>query len=252
MINNLRRITTNLYRGSAPSPKDVLWLKKNLKINKIISLDEHFGKIIDKTTRILGIKHLILPIDGNNKKTLLNLFSHNLKHLLLDDGPTYIHCHYGKDRTGLVAALFKCKYMGMSPDDAIKEAKSLGFGVNVDPKITHLYEKLIKTCKPEQDVNNADIVSNEREYKGDYKDTYLDEGRQCSFSPYLIPTKQNPFNSVYNTINDQSPTRENYEDYKSIKEHKEKSVVPLIGLFNNDAGIAGAGPTLNYTGFIYD
>ena len=251
MIHRLRKVTNNLYRGSAPSPKDVLWLKDNLGIKKIISLDQLSGDRINKITKLLGIFHYILPLN-HTKESLVRFLHHNLKDVFLKNGPTYVHCFAGKDRTGLAVALLQCKYLGKSTEQAIHEAKLLGFGVGLDPKLLHLYENIIKSCKPVNDKNNADIVSNEREYKGDYKDTYLDEGRQCSFSPYLIPTKQNPFNSVYNTINDQSPTRENYEDYKSIKEHKEKSVVPLIGLFNNDAGIAGAGPTLNYTGFIYD
>jgi hypothetical protein len=108
-------------------------------------------------------------------------------------------------------------------------------------------------CKPAKDVNNADIVSNEREYVGDGRDSYLDEAHPGSFAPYLDQTRQNPMDAVYNYINDQSPTRENYQEYKSIKEHdKEEDVVPMVGVFNNDAGGRGFGPTENYSGFFYD
>jgi hypothetical protein len=60
--------------------------------------------------------------------------------------------------------------------------------------------------------------------------------------------------AVYNFINDQSPTRENYQQYKSIKEHDydKDDVVPLVGVFDNDAGGRGFGPTENAGGFIYD
>jgi len=253
MIHKFRKVAPNLYRGSAPDPKDVLRLKNELGIKKIISLDKEDGERISRTCKLLGINQVKIYLDGT-RQSLLDLLHHNLKELLLDGGPTFFHCHAGKDRTGLLAALFKCKYMGVSPDKAIEEAKSLGFGLGVNPKVTKLYEQIIKSCKPENDSNNADIVSNEREYIGDNRDSFLDEGHQGSFAPYLSKTRQDPMDAVYNYIDDQSPTRQNYQDYKSIKEHdqEEEDVVPLVGIFNNDAGGRGFGPTENYGGFFYD
>ncbi len=252
MIHKLREVIKGLYRGSAPSPKDVLWLKDNLGINKIVSLDQETGDKIDRACKVLGIKHVKMYID-ETKQSLLKFLNYDLKKLLLDNGPTFFHCHHGKDRTGLVAALFKCKYMGMDPEKALEEAKSLGFGVGVDPKIVHLYEKIIKSCKPDKDINNADIVSNEREYISDNRDSFLDEGHQGSFAPFLNKTRQDPMDAVYNYIDDQSPTRENYfESKEPIKEHKDEHVVPMVGVFNNDAGGRGFGPTENYSGFFYD
>lgn len=252
MIQRFRKITPMLFRGSAPSPKDVLRLKNELGINKIVSLDEASGERISRTCKLLSINQVKIYLDGS-RQTLLELLNHNLKSLLLDDGPTFFHCQAGKDRTGLLAALFKCKYMGMSPDSALDEAKSLGFGLGVNPKVIKLYENIIKACKPEVDSNSADIVSNEREYIGDNRDSFLDEGHQGSFAPYLSKTRQDPMDAVYNYIDDQSPTRQNYQDYKSIKEHnQEEDVIPLVGVFNNDAGARGFGPTENYGGFFYD
>jgi len=253
MIHRFRKVAKDLYRGSAPDPKDVLRLKNELSINKIISLDEEDGERISRTCQLLGINQVKIYLDGT-RQSLLELLNHNLKELLLDGGPTFFHCHAGKDRTGLLAALFKCKYMGVSPDKAIEEAKSLGFGLGVNPKVIKLYEQVIKSCKPEGDHNNVDIVSNEREYIGDSRDSFLDEGHQGSFAPYLSKTRQDPMDAVYNYIDDQSPTRQNYQDYKSIKEHnqEEEDVVPLVGIFNNDAGGRGFGPTENYGGFFYD
>ena len=250
MIHRFKKVTDGVYRGSAPSPKDVKDLKEKYGINKIISLDQKTGDRIVRTCKLLQINHFIIPLDGT-KKSLLNFLSHDFKKLLIEDGPTFFHCFHGKDRTGLLAAIFKCKYMGISPQDALKEAKSLGFGIGVDPEIIEVYEKIIKSCKQDSDENNADIVSNQRDYKGDKFDSYLDEGNPKSFAPYLSVTKQDQYDMVYNPINDQSTTRENYKE--PIKEHIEKDdIVPMVGVFNNDAGGRGFGPTENYTGFFYD
>jgi hypothetical protein len=251
MIHRLRKVTEGLYRGSAPSPKDVLWLKDNLNIKKIISLDLNSGQKINRITKLLDISHIILPLN-HTKSSLINFLHHDLKKLFLEDGPTYVHCFMGKDRTGFVVALLECRYLNKTPEFALHEARKLGFGIGLDPKITHLYEKIIKSCKHENDSNNADIVSNEREYKGDNKDSFLDEGHLGSFAPYLSQVRQYPYDNVYLQINDQSPTRENYKSKPNKLEEEEGNNVPLVGLFNNDAGGQGFGPAINMTGFIYD
>lgn len=260
MIHKFREVAPGVYRGSAPTPKDVMHLRDALGIRKIISLDRDTGEKIDRACKLLGIQHVKLYIE--DRRGLLKLFEHNLKDLLLKGGPTFFHCHHGKDRTGLLAALFKCKYMGMNPEDAIEEAKSLGFGIGVPPKIVSLYEKLIRSCKPATDENSLDIVSIEREYKGDNRDSFLDESRQDSFSPYLDHTKQAPEDWPYNYIVEQSPTRQNYQNYKNekaIKPYAEETeglskedLVPNVGIYNNDSQVHGFGPTEQNGGFISD
>jgi protein tyrosine/serine phosphatase len=252
MLYRFRQVAPTLFRGSAPTIQDLEWLKNSLGIRKIVSLDQVAGHKIDRACKLLGLNHVKLYINGD-RASLMRALHHNLKKLLLEDGPTYIHCHHGKDRTGLLVALLQCKYLGMDPERAIQEAKSLGFGIGLDPKTTHLYEKLIRHCKPSQDTNSADIVSNEREYKGDNRDTFLDESRQDSFAPFLDHTKQAPADFVFNYIMEQSPTRQNYSD-KSIKEHdmQEDDAVPQVGTYDNDAGVKGFGPSENNGGFIYD
>lgn len=250
MISRLRVVIPDvLYRGSAPTPKDVLELKDKLGINKIVSLDKKSGEAISRACKMLGIDQVKLYIE-HDRKSLFDFVSQDMKKLFLEGGPTFVHCLHGKDRTGLACAIVKCKFLGMSPDKAIREAKSLGFGVGVDPKTVHTYENIIRHCKPEKDTNNADIVSLEREYKGDNRDSFLDEGHQGSFAPHLDHTKQYPMDSVYNYINDQSPTRQNYPDTSLFRYDPEKgSVIPNVGEFDNDAGQRGFGPSENYNGF---
>lgn len=246
-------VPDKLFRGSAPSPQDVKELKDKFNIKQIISLDYDSAKRIERACKLLGIKQIVLPIDFLSlKNDLLNIFQYNLKSLLLKNAPTFVHCLAGKDRTGLIIALFKVKYMGMDPEEAIDEAKSLGFGVGVNPKVVELFEKLIRNSKVSKDSlkDNSTIVSNQRQYIGDNRDTFLDESRQGSFAPYLSPTRQYPVDALYNYINDQSPTRENYKS--PVLQTTDRDMVPLVGLFNNDAGARGFGPVENMTGFFYD
>lgn len=251
MISKFLRVDDGLYRGSAPSPKDVQMLKNKYGVNKIISLDQNCANVISNACKLLGIKQVVIDLN-EDKNTLVNLLKNDLQSLLKSDGPTFVHCRHGKDRTGLVIAMYECKYKGKDPEKAIAEAKQLGFGVGVDPSFTSLYEKLIRASKKSTDNNNADIVSNERESKGDSRDSYLDEADRSSFEAYLGKNLMDQDDPVYSTINRQSPTRQNYND-KPISEHVlEEDYMPQVGVYDNSAGIAGVGPSENVGGFIHD
>jgi hypothetical protein len=250
MIRRFREVIPGvLYRGSAPSPKDIQNLKEKLGIRKVVSFDKETGNRINRVCKLLGIQHVEMYLNGD-KKSLLHFLTQDFKKLFLEGGPTFMHCHEGKDRTGLAAALVECKFLGMAPDKAIQKAKSLGFGIGLPPQITHLYEKLIRSCKPSKDNNSADIVSNERTYVGDNRDSFLDEGHQGSFAPYLDHTRQNPMDALYPYTLDQSPTRENYPDTPLFQHDPSKSVtVPNVGEYDNDAGQRGFGPVERMDGF---
>jgi protein tyrosine phosphatase (PTP) superfamily phosphohydrolase (DUF442 family) len=247
MIQRFSKVTDNVYRGGAPTIADVILLNNKLGIKKIISLDELSGKHISNITRSLGMKHIFSPIDWTNA-SLLNIFSYNFKDLFLTDGPVFIHCKHGKDRTGLIVAVFKCKCLGEDPEIALEDAKSFGFGGGLKPQTLVLFENIIRKCKPlkNDNNNNADIVSNQREQKL----SIMDPESPKSFAPHLDQTKQYPNQVVYNSVNDQSTTRENFN--QEIAPSKNKNVIPLIGVYNNNAGIHGAGPTEPAGGFIYN
>jgi|SRR5579864_7353657 len=250
MIRRLRAVVPGkLYRGSAPSPKDVMELTDKLGVKKIVSLDQQSGDRIDRACKLLGIQHIKMYID-HTRKSLYHFLSQDLKKLFLEGGPTFVHCQEGKDRTGLAVALIECKFLGANPDEAIQKAKELGFGIGIPPKMTALYEKIIRHCKSGKDTNSADIVSMEREYKGDNRDSFLDEGHQGSFAPYLDHTRQNPMDALYPYTLDQSPTRENYPD-TSLFQHDptEQVTIPNVGEYDNDAGQRGFGPVERMDGF---
>ncbi len=253
-MKRFRKITDGLYRGSAPAPEEVISMKKHLGINKIISLDKKSGERIKSVCNELGIQHIMLPLNGR-KAGLANLLSKDLHELLMEGGPTFFHCAEGKDRTGMVAAMFRCLYMGWSFQEAMDEAKSLGFGVGINPFITGLYTNVLKKVCNENasDVNNQTIVSNLRSYKekDDGRGSPLDQATQGSFAPYLSQTRQYPYDLEYNTLNDQSPTRQNYGLKSNLQDLPQGSVeMPLVGLYDGNAGVKGFGPAEPVGGFL--
>ena len=51
-------------------------------------------------------------------------------------GQVFIHCQHGKDRTGLLAALYRVKYQGWTPEQAHKEWAALGHSGMLDTLFT--------------------------------------------------------------------------------------------------------------------
>lgn len=248
MIYRFRKVLNNVYRGSAPALKDVATLVKDYNIKKIVSLDKEDGLKIKNICKNLGIKQIIFPMYGK-RSDVLKLLSKDLKELFIDNGPTFIHCSAGKDRTGFVSALLKVKYNNEDPEEAIKEAKELGFGAFLPKewqKAIKLYEKAILNAK-EKDKNDAidSIVENSRTYIDSNRASPLDKATQQSMAVYEDTTRKYPYDNQYVTTRN--------DDYSIVVEDKEKlNRVPAVGTYDNNAGIQGVGPVENYGGFLHD
>jgi hypothetical protein len=251
MIRNFHRVNRNLFRGGMLSPKDVVMLKEKYGIEKIVSLDAEAGRRIARACKLLGIKHVMMPIDIARKSSLIKFLHHNILDLLGGE-KVFVGCVEGKDRTGLAIAIYRCKHDHWSCGRALKEAVKYGFGIGVDPKVIHLYAKIIKQacgCKDE-DLNLAyDVVSNQREYPSDYADYTLGAWEQQSWAPYDdFRVREFPFAPVdVDYYEEQYPSRQTYDlDDSGTFQHKHISV-PTIGQTNtpttmgNLAGISFVG-----------
>src|SRR5579863_8526924 len=104
MIKRFYKMNDNVYRGSAPSSSDIADLQERFGIKKIVSLDEMVGKKIDRMCKLLGIDHVIIPVDAAKVEPMAQIMELDVCKLLEDGGPTYVHCLEGKDRTGMLCA----------------------------------------------------------------------------------------------------------------------------------------------------
>jgi len=261
MLQRFRRIDRMLYRGGHPSVEDVVYLNKKFGIKRIISLDILAGKHIERVCKILEIEHIIIPIDVSDKMSIINLFEHNLDYLFGSGVPTYIHCMQGKDRTGLVAAVYRCKYQGWDCNRAIAEAKKLGFGIGIDPTTIKFYEKIIsKFCMKNhdhlhqiEDANNAsDIVSGERDSEDQYRDFNLDSLNPQSWSPYTdYRVRMYPYGDADRHYDEQFEGRNDYKLKEKNQVSINENTIPMVGQYDsNTQGISGAGPSMIGSGIM--
>jgi len=163
MPDRFAEVVEGLYRGGAPTPKEVSMLKDLWGINKIVSLDEAAGKDIQKICKKLGIQHIIWGL-GDGKDPKVAALKRRIVPSLLLDGPTYIHCRHGKDRTGMAVAMFRV-LNGWPLGDALAEAFKFGMGRGLSPSTKKSYYEAVNDfAKSLEDLSSADdAVSKTRE-----------------------------------------------------------------------------------------
>lgn len=160
MLPLFRKVSDSLYRSSAPKSDDIVWLKKKLGIDRVISLDDVSGKKIALTCKLLKIEHILLPIDYK-KSSLIHMLS-SFDKLFEGEGKskkTLVHCLHGKDRCGLFIALYRTRIENWKPKKAIKEADSMGFCSGLAPEMTKLFHSLIlNSPKEEKESDEMDVI----------------------------------------------------------------------------------------------
>lgn len=148
-IENLQKATEGIFRGARPISTDEMQTIAKMGIKNIIDLQggdvnyKHWkliswnepGELPESiaaeksVSNSLNMGFLNVPLDSLDPITVdedkaidaVLDFMHNKA-----NQPLYIHCEHGKDRTGLIVALYKIKYEGMSVQNAYNEWVNLG------------------------------------------------------------------------------------------------------------------------------
>ena len=127
-----------LYRSGQPDRRDLKRLRDAYGIRTVVNLrrvDEQDGaeglSLAEERLEVdqLGLRFFHLPIDGNAKvdPNVVNRWLEISQDP--ENRPILIHCKAGVDRTGLLAAVYRIRVQGWSPQKALDEATSEG----IDP-----------------------------------------------------------------------------------------------------------------------
>lgn len=148
-LPNFGSFGTNLYRGGRPANPAFAQLA-NLKIKTVVNLqggdgrDPDFGWLarrmqtgenqdwieFEKNKVIqMGMAFVNLPF--SSLKPLTDSDAHDIADLLKFmadpiNQPVYVHCEYGKDRTGLIIALYRVFYQNWPKQKAYDEMVAMG------------------------------------------------------------------------------------------------------------------------------
>ena len=124
----------NLYRGNAVfSPVKALRLKKK-GITQVIDLRQGNGFLVSFMRnleqlycKVLKIKYVNMGFDGYEQGAIPDMDFFEKINKLIDNGEnTYVHCYYGKHRTGHVLAMHQ-KAKGVDEKIILDQLMSIGW-----------------------------------------------------------------------------------------------------------------------------
>jgi tyrosine-protein phosphatase SIW14 len=145
-IQNAGRVTPFLYRGAQPSLADLSELKK-LGVTTIVDLRGESASTSNQErseAESLGIRFVHIPVGGFSAPSsaqLADFFS-----LLRASPPQtiFVHCEFGRDRTGVFIASYRIAFQHWSADQATNEMLAFGFNRFWHPSMTRFVRNLPK------------------------------------------------------------------------------------------------------------
>jgi len=146
-ISNFSKVDDNYYRGAQPNLQSIEYLKK-LGIKTIINLRNE-NQIVDSKEKISvlknGINYVNIPMRPDKPPTQaqINQFfnlTNNSANL-----PVYVHCLQGKDRTGIMTALYRFNEYNWSFKKTYSEMRKMGYHIYFYPRQKWFLANYIKT-----------------------------------------------------------------------------------------------------------
>jgi protein tyrosine/serine phosphatase len=141
-ITNFHKVDDSLYRGAELHSGQVKHLKK-FGIKTIINLkdeNDDSSKIEELEARKLGMNYINIPLDSskNPSPEAVQLFKSIMDNYKL--APCYVHCKHGKDRTGIMVALYRVWKHGWDYDLALSDMHQKGYQQIYRPHLNKFLE----------------------------------------------------------------------------------------------------------------
>jgi protein tyrosine phosphatase (PTP) superfamily phosphohydrolase (DUF442 family) len=128
-IFNFHVIAPGVMRGSQPSEEAIRLLKEYCGLKTIIDLRGKKKDVAQEAgvAKELGIDFINITMNAREKQGLNDI--DRCLEIMHDKSrqPVFVHCHSGKDRTGMVCAAYRIKYDGWTLDEALSEMLAYGY-----------------------------------------------------------------------------------------------------------------------------
>lgn len=134
-IHNAGKVSDNVFRGAQPNLQSFALLKQ-LGVTTIVNLrSESAGKVERERRQAAaqGMRYVYIPIGGFSNPTdeqLAAFFN------VLRETPApivFVHCEFGRDRTGVVVAAYRIAFQNWTADQALTEMLAFGFNRTFHP-----------------------------------------------------------------------------------------------------------------------
>lgn len=143
LVPNFHRVDAEMYRGGRPAYREDVYLKfAELGIRTVINLEggsqaRREQDVIERVNKKLAeqgkpsLSFISFPIDSFTGTVLSSPSTRGMDQLFTDIAkapkPIYMHCKYGKDRTGMAVVLYRMWRGESDFEDAMAEANYYHF-----------------------------------------------------------------------------------------------------------------------------
>lgn len=138
-VENFHMVSQDLYRGAQPS-QEALNDLQNIGIETIINLRLiHNDDVVGMNMNYIEIPMIAIDINDKDVIKFLQIVSKT------ENGPFFVHCQHGSDRTGVMCAMYRIVIQGWTKEEAIRELAECGYGYH------EIFDNIIKY------IDNVDI-----------------------------------------------------------------------------------------------
>jgi hypothetical protein len=232
-MKNFAPITSNFYRGSAPTEEELNMLVDLFGVRRVISLDYLTGKLIRSWNKD-RFEHIFLPLDPNAQEKN-SFYSFLFDHIsdLCSSQTTFIHCLHGQDRTGLAVALYRIASQFWPAQQAYQEARKFNFCDGVKKGTRKFFLSLLS----EKENENTD--------KNEIIDPAIQGSSELINYEYFLPPLTNPY-QLFSGIGQEQIYR-SLDNTNNVLEGKDPGYfnIPPVGGTAGVGPMMGAGPVEN-------
>lgn len=131
-IDNFDQVSPTLYRGAQPSAKGIQTLA-SMNVKTIINLRDSDDAAEAQQVKAAGMNYIYFPLDAEtvtpaDAEKFLTLLDNAPK-------PVFVHCHVGRDRTGMAVAAYRVREQGWTVKDAVADMYAHGHFWMLFPKV---------------------------------------------------------------------------------------------------------------------
>ena len=125
-IQNFHKVDDHLYRGAQPTAEGWKTLA-GLGVKTILDLRSRGPLEVNAEARAVeaqGMRYVNVPLSGMGSPSRASMTK--ILALLNSPDPVFVHCHYGRDRTGTVVAVYRMTHYSWPNARALQEAQENG------------------------------------------------------------------------------------------------------------------------------
>ncbi len=155
-IENFHQVDEHVYRGAQPTQQGFGYLAR-IGVKTVVDLREadDRGRAEESAVMSAGMKYVNVPMTGLTPPTEAEIT--RILGILEDEGngPVFVHCKRGADRTGAVIAAYRIDHQAWDNTRALNEAMANGMSIFQFPRQSFIRSFTARTVEAKTAIDSG-------------------------------------------------------------------------------------------------